>query len=103
MSKPLKGVLVAVATMVGICAYALAIPATTADGFSASASDRHNGVVEFVSARDVGFHRSAVPVAALYRAHQDFSNSRSECFVPADDDFKIKPGKILARVASISQ
>lgn len=100
MSTLFKGVLVAVATMVGIYATASTIATNMASGFSTLESDRHDGVVEFVSTRNVSFRGNAVPDAALYRAHREFSDSRPDCIAPGDDDFKVELRKILSRVAS---
>lgn len=60
----------------------------------------NDGVNNIQFARNAGFTGGAVPDAAFYRAHREFSDARPSCFAPGDDDFNVEPRKILSRVAS---
>jgi hypothetical protein len=63
-------------------------------------SAANDGVSNIQSVRTAGYNAGAVPDAALYRAHREFSDWRPNCFASGDDDFKVEPRKILSRVAS---
>ena len=99
MPKLFKGVLIGAVTVVGIYAVASTIATNTAEGFGTMQTDEKADVAMFASGRDAGVSTRAVPDAALYRAHRDFSYAVSDCLSPDDEDLKSRPEKIHARLA----
>jgi hypothetical protein len=99
MPKLFKYVLITAVTVVGIVAVASTIAADAAEGFSTMQTDGRTDVAVFASERDAGVVTGAVPDAALFRAHREFSHPVSDCVAPGEEDFKSRSEKILARVA----